>query len=538
MGVKLGKSEFPRGAGPNDFQCFGPPATEDGQFDKVKIADLGCFDQSGKDSNKYYHAAVVQHKTTKKWYTYFEWGRTGATSPQFQFVECSSESDAQEEFADQLHDKNDKRGMWTTIAGIKTLTAKPNKDCYLVRPMATRSTGLPDGKTIKLNEGAKVTKAPAATVTTDKSAPTAIVKKKTTIDTHTMRLMKDLNVATVSYARGAMADSSLPTQKSIEEARQILQEAQKRLIKVGDSVDKQAADTELVQLTRVMYSRIPKKKALHCAPEDWILNKNNIMLWTADLDAFEAALYVYDDTVKDDKVNDPFQGMPLAMEWIDPTSSTGKFLYNWWPKASANRHYGVGEMKIKNMWKVARHGDQSKIGGAQDAVLREKCRITERAPFQPKERNDVEDNDLIKRYHDTNTALLFHGTRSVNVTGILREGLRLPKQLVGVAITGAMFGPGCYFADDWRKSAGYTSLRGGYYSAGDGGVRGRDAFMFACDVVLGNPWVAPHSGGYTSAPKGHHCVYGKAGKSGVVNNEWIIYDGKQNQLRYLVEFAA
>ncbi len=533
MGFKLDKGTYPNGASPDDFQCFGPPAIEDGQFDNCKIADLGCFTQDGKDSNKYYHAAIVQHKKTKKWYTYFEWGRTGATSPQFQFTECSSESDAQRDFANQLHDKNDKRGQWTTIGGIKTLQAKPNKDCYLVRPMATRSTGLPDAKTIKLNEGAKNTVTPAKS---DGTAPAVIVKKSSMIDKHTARLMKDLMGGTVSYTRGAMADASLPTQKSIDEARQLLTEAQKRLLKIGDDVKKQVADKDLVQLTSVMYSRIPKKKALHCPPEDWILNTGNIMMWNADLDAFEASLYVTDDTdVVDD---DPLQGMPLKMEWIDPSSTNGKFLYNWWPKASANRHYGVGEMKIKNMWKVARNGDQNKISGAQESVLKEKAKITERAPYQPKERNDVEDNDLIKRYHDTNTALLFHGTRSVNVTGILREGLRLPKQLVGVMITGAMFGPGCYFADDWRKSAGYTSLSGGYYSAGSGGVRGRDAFMFACDVVLGNPWVAPHSGGYTSAPKGHHCVYGKAGKSGVVNNEWIIYDGKQNQLRYLVEFAA
>ncbi len=533
MGIKLGKSEFPRGSGPNDFQCFGPPATEDGQFDKCKICDMGCFTQDGKDSNKYYHAAVVQHKTTKKWYTYFEWGRTGATSPQFQFVECNSEADAQDEFASQLHDKNDKRGMWTTIGGIRTLQAKPGKDCYLVRPMATRSTGLPDAKTIKLNEGAKVTKAPAPIV----GAP-SVIKKAPSIDRYTIKLMKDLMGGTVAYTRGAMATDSLPTQKSIDEARQILTAAQTRLLKVGNDIKKQAADKELVQLTTVMYSRIPKKKALHSEPEDWILNQGNIMLWTADLDAFESALYVHDD-LDDAKVDsDPFQGMPVKMEWIDPNSTLGKFLYNWWPKASANRHAGVGAMKIKNMWKVARHGDQAKITNPQDTILAGKYKISERAPFQPKERNDLEDNDLIKRYHDTNTALLFHGTRTVNVTGILREGLRLPKQLVGVVITGAMFGPGCYFADDWRKSAGYTSMSGGYYSYGDGGVRGRDAFMFACDVVLGNPWVAPGCGGYTSAPKGHHCVYGKAGKSGVMNNEWIIYDGKQNQLRYLAEFDA
>jgi poly [ADP-ribose] polymerase len=126
----------------------------------------------------------------------------------------------------------------------------------------------------------------------------------------------------------------------------------------------------------------------------------------------------------------------------------------------------------------------------------------------------------------------------VNVSGILREALRLPKQLVGVVITGAMFGPGLYFADDWKKSAGYTSLTNSYWSGGSGAVKGRDAFMFAADVVLGSPYVAPKWGGYTSPPKGHHCVFGKAGDSGVQNNEFIIYSPNQNRLRYLAEFTT
>lgn len=523
--AKLEKNEYPRSSTAEDFQCFGPPATEDGQFDTCKIADLGCFTQDGKDSNKYYHAAVVQHKKTKEWFVYFQWGRTGATNPTFQFVECGSESEAQRTFASQLHDKNDKRGQWVNIAGIRTLQAKPNKDCYLVRAMATRSIGLPDAKTIKVNEGAKVT-----------ATPTVATKSTSKVDNHTLRLMRDLNVAAVSYTRGVMADASLPTQKSIDEARQILQEAQKRLIVVGANVDHQVADSDLNQLTRLMYSRIPKKKALHCAANEWILNKDNIFAWTADLDAFESALYVTD--IEDSKqTEDVFAGMPITMEWVDPNSATGKFAYNWWPKATANRHGGVGKMTIKNLWRVQRRGDDTKLYSCQDSVLKEKPSIKERPLYQP-ERSDLQDNNLIKKYRDTNTSLLFHGTRSVNVPGILRENLRLPKQLVGVVITGAAFGQGIYFADDWKKSAGYTSLRGSYWSSGDGAVKNRDAFMFAADVVLGNPYVAPSCGGYTSAPKGYHSVFGKAGRSGVVNNEFIIYDTKQYQLKYLVEFAA
>ena len=33
MSTKLPKDSYPDGGGPNDFQCFGPPATKDGEFD-------------------------------------------------------------------------------------------------------------------------------------------------------------------------------------------------------------------------------------------------------------------------------------------------------------------------------------------------------------------------------------------------------------------------------------------------------------------------------------------------------------------------
>jgi len=170
--------------------------------------------------------------------------------------------------------------------------------------------------------------------------------------------------------------------------------------------------------------------------------------------------------------------------------------------------------------------------------------------FQPSERSDVLDDRERKLYKDTNTALLFHGTRSVNVTGILNTNFRLPAQLVGVQITGAMFGGGIYFADDWRKSAGYTSLRGSIWSQGDGSVRGRDAFMFACDVVLGQPHIAPGPRGFTGPPKGNHSIFGmgrvhgdyvakhKHKSSGVENNEWIVFQTQQTRLRYLAEFSA
>ena len=539
MATKLAKDTYPENGGPADFQCFGPPATKDGQFDQAKIADLGCFTQDGKDTNKYYHAAIVQHRKSKRWYAYYEWGRTGAARPSFQFVQCSDESDAQRAFASQLHSKNDRRGEWADVAGIRTLRAKKGKDCYLVRAMATRSTGLPDARSIKFNDGDK----PGAKSTkkTKADAKKANAPKKTKvreIDAKTRELLRDLSVATIAYTRGSMADESLPTQAAINEARTILSEAQKRLINLGDNVKKQLKDRELLELTNLMFGRIPKKKPLNAPPQDWILSQDNVLRWQNDLDAFESALDAVEDDTDDHSQVDPLAELGLKMRWIAKSSSEGKSLYRWWPKATANRHSYIGDLKILNLWEIERDGDRKQFSTAQQQIIKSKVKPAERALFQPRTRVDFSTVAEKKRYKESNTALLFHGTRSVNVRGIMKESLRMPKTLVGVVITGAMFGPGLYFADDWKKSAGYTSLRNSYWSRGSGSIQGRGAFMFAMDVALGNPFVAPHAHGYTGPPDGHHCVFGKAGESGVQNNEYIIFDAGQQQIRYLIEFEV
>ncbi len=543
MGVKLGKSAFPTGHGPSDFKCFGPPATKDGEFDNCKIADLGCFTQDGKDSNKLYHGAICKSSKNSKWFVYFEWGRTRDenNSNQYQFIECTDEADAQEEFSSQLLSKNLKRGTWETVAGVKVLRPRVSKktgkadDLYVVRTMATRNVGLPDGKTISHNEGAKVAKSASI------AAPAIGKSAAQSVDSQTISLMQDLKVGTVAYARTSLVGGAIPAQSAIDEARLFLSEAQKRVGKLGSAtVDQQVADRELRDITSLVYSRIPKVKPIGAPDATWILSGGNILAWQNDLDAFEQALYSNQHVVQ--TVSDPFDGMAMDMSWVDPSSDLGKFLYSWWPNATLNRHSYLGGMKIKNAWRVDRHDDKNKIEKYMMGIFPECKGCKERPIKQPKSRDDLTAQGFtdaqVKMFKDTNTSLLFHGTRSVNVPGIMRTSFRFPSELVGVVITGAMFGPGVYFADDWKKSAGYTSLSGGYYSSGSGGVKGRGAFMFACDTVLGEPQVAPGPRGYTGTDKGKHCIFGKAGHSGVQNNEWITFQKQSTRLRYLVEFTV
>jgi hypothetical protein len=356
----------------------------------VKIAGLGCFTQDGKDTNKYYHGAVVQHKTSKKWYAYFEWGRTGAAKPSFRFVQCGSEQEAQREFQSQLHSKNDRRGEWITIASIRTLQARSGKDCYLVRPMATRSTGLPDARSIKINEGAKTDKVAAATdeettVTGKKKATKKVAKKKgPKIDDPTRAFLRDLSVATIASTRGSMADDSIPTQTAIDEARSILSEAQSRLVKIDGDVKKQLKDKQLKQMTTLMYGRIPKKKALRAAPEEWMLNKDNILVWQNDLDAFESALYATDIDQGEAETN-PLEELGLKMEWISPTSPLGKKLYKWWPTPTATPTSAICRSAIYGR-SIAIPTRQTESGAGQDYQgqnkdHRTRCFNSRRAPM-------------------------------------------------------------------------------------------------------------------------------------------------------------
>lgn len=525
---KLEKLKYPDNHSSADFEAFGPTAVEDGNFSNCKIADLGSFSQDEKDSNKYFHVAVVKSRINKNWYTYMEWGRVGAKVPQFQFIECSSENEAQKVFADKCHEKNDKRGIWETIAGIKTLAPKKGKDVYLVRNLATRSTGLPDAKKIKTNDS---TAAPKIIKSTSSDSAS--------IDAKSRKLLDDLYGGTVSYTKGIMADDSIPSQSAISQGYQILDEAKKIIGKIGPSVDDQIKNKDLRKLSTEIYSRIPKKKALNTPDSVWILSQDNILMWENDLNAFESAL---SSQSTDDEVKDTYSDLNLSMNWIDPNTELGKFLYSWWPNATANKHYSVKSMNIKNIWAVNRNDEDKSFNACQEKLKNTK--FNEMPLFQPKKRIDLDENQS-KIYESTNTRLLFHGSRSVNISGILKTGFRNPKELTNVSITGAMFGTAvCYTADDWKKSAGYTSIRGSFWSRGDGAIAKREAFMFAVDTVLGNPFVAPGPRGYAGPPKGHHCVFGKGSNhdryknSGVENNEWVIFDKSQIKIRYLLEFSV
>ena len=559
MAVKLGKNAFPAGHSEGDFKGFGPVVSEDTKWGDACLADMGCFKQGEVDSNKYYHIAVVQSTINSKWFTYFEWGRTRPdgrpNKPAFQFHDCGSQQEAQQVAEKQFHAKNTKRGKWEQVGSKQRFVAKaPGKDVYVVRCTASRLVGLPCCENVA-NENA------LGALGAKKATPKKkVAKKKKAVrqfDPQTIKLFRDLNAGAVQHANTLMTGRStgkatLPTQDSLDYGRELLDDAMARLKVVGDDHTAQVNDRELKLLTYDLYGRIPKHKPLGGAEQTWILSADNIRIWQLDIDALETVLQNQEVTVEEEEFDDapdPLYGIPADVRYIPDTDPLYEYLVGewrgstaghtgWWPNATRYQSgTGRSKLRIHNLWEVQRHGDRPTVRSNQERVLGEmpKNWNNERPMFHDKlkQRPDLNVAER-KLFWGTNTGLLFHGTRSVNVPGIVRENLRFPKELSGVQITGAMFGPGSYFADDWSKSAGYCSHPNSIWGGG-GQVRGRKSFMFAFDVVLGHPHVAPGPRGYAGPPKGHHCVFGKAGHSHVANNEWIIYHKGYCEMRYLAE---
>ena len=113
----------------------------------------------------------------------------------------------------------------------------------------------------------------------------------------------------------------------------------------------------------------------------------------------------------------------------------------------------------------------------------------------------------------------------------MKSGLIIPKSSGSIQITGRMFGDGLYFSDQATKSLNYS------YGYWDGGSKDDNCFMFLADVAMGK--IHTPSGPTSSLPKkGYDSTFAEAGKSGVMNNEMIVYRTSQANLRYLIEFAG
>eukprot|EP01117_Protostelium_nocturnum_P009851 TRINITY_DN3512_c0_g3_i2.p1 TRINITY_DN3512_c0_g3~~TRINITY_DN3512_c0_g3_i2.p1 ORF type:complete len:2058 (-),score=751.90 TRINITY_DN3512_c0_g3_i2:12-6110(-) len=149
-----------------------------------------------------------------------------------------------------------------------------------------------------------------------------------------------------------------------------------------------------------------------------------------------------------------------------------------------------------------------------------------------------------------NNLLLFHGTRTANVLGILRHGLRIAPPTA--PRSGLAFGKGVYFSDSFQKSYNYCGANGNTPN-----------FMFICEVAVGTS-LELQSGKYMEQPEpGTNSTKGlgrtvpdpqqtvilpngvgvpcgptitTSEKNWLAYNEFIVYDESRVKIKYLIKF--
>jgi poly [ADP-ribose] polymerase len=135
--------------------------------------------------------------------------------------------------------------------------------------------------------------------------------------------------------------------------------------------------------------------------------------------------------------------------------------------------------------------------------------------------------------HIDNQRLLFHGSRIQNWVGILTRGILLPKIVVsmGVQRTDAgWLGNGIYFGDAACTSSFYTTPG-----------KKKTRFMALARVALGRMKdYTKITYGLTAPPEGYDSCHGVRNqrniRSDFADDEYVIYDVRQQRLEYLVEF--
>lgn len=126
---------------------------------------------------------------------------------------------------------------------------------------------------------------------------------------------------------------------------------------------------------------------------------------------------------------------------------------------------------------------------------------------------------------------LWHGTRAANLLSMMKGGYVIPRNGGSIAITGRMFGDGVYFSDQSTKSLNYAY---GYWG---GGRYDSNCYMLLNDVAMGKYYI-PRRSFTGNCPSGYDSTFAKAGQSGVINNEMVVYRTSQINPKFLCEFGA
>jgi poly [ADP-ribose] polymerase len=129
-------------------------------------------------------------------------------------------------------------------------------------------------------------------------------------------------------------------------------------------------------------------------------------------------------------------------------------------------------------------------------------------------------------------ALFYHGSKVENWFSIMKQGLSLNPD---AKITGKMFGSGLYFAPDARKALNYMDVKGSRWNNG----QRESGYTAVYAVALGKCYkptnALPSHFGKSDLPTGCLSVFADKRLTGLVNDEYVVYEQAQCTIKYMLE---
>lgn len=497
------------------------PVLKEGEYTVKEVHELNSFDLFGNKnktkgtSNKMYHIELQVAKSGDVAQLFSMYGPTGSVQKK------------------EWRNFNDEYTAKTELD--KILKSKRRKG-YKDIDVAQRSLGSDEAKTI--------TKA-VTLKNADSISPASITSKLNEGQKRIIEIFfgsqQHFVATTLKCPLGQL------TNKQIDDGRARLDRA-KQIVNKNKSLNKIQVE-ELTDLTNEFYALIPHNLGAGARGQmshllldtlDKIVKKED------DLDTLLDAKQIGAQLKSSDSLDAKYDALNADIDIIDSSSDLFKFISDYFMKSKVS-HHGFTRAKVKNIWSMHRKDGEYNHFMTNTRNIAEQCgkhsfeketnwlSNNQSKKWVPKVRPDLDKKEQ-KLFNDANVWLCWHGTRSANLVGITTRGLLIRPS--GAVHTGSLYGDGKYFA--WQSTKSLNYCDGGYWTGGRGYNDSR--FMFLLDVAIGNQYVAGYSQYFKRPPKGHHSVYGKASRSGVMNDEMITYDFDkkdcQSRIRYLLEIVG
>ena len=328
-------------------------------------------------------------------------------------------------------------------------------------------------------------------IDTDSPDTLALIRYFTDVNVHNITSSTTLTYDVQSGLFSTPA--GIITKDGLDKARAIMEQ-------IGDSVEKGDLKSKpYIKLLEEYLMLIPQKVGRKLDPETLYTSSQDVQKQNDILDSLEASLQsVLTNPTKVGDVDAPKEIQPkvfsVKLHKVSEANVIGRIKRKF--KDTLNHGHSSSRLDVKTVYAVE-----------IESMKRE---------FESKGKSIG------------NIMELWHGTKASNILSILKGGLVIPKASASHC-TGRLFGDGIYLSDMSTKSLNYSS---GYWD----GKRDNNPFMFLSDTSLGRSYT-PSGSGEPLPKQGYDSTFAKAGKSGVINNEIIVYNTFQCNLTYLVEFS-